>query len=171
MWIPSIKCNIFESLRKKGSRAGAVYLHKVFVLENPSDPDFISAGDTTFLQELIKDTKIHLTPLALMTFPPNQIFVFHLWQICSWSRLTVYLKLGISSCIRLADWDKSIHWNRNPCVHVTCICKVNYYFLCCFAVLCVWVCVCVGFAFNLTKLPGNSSCVDHLREGVRMGAG
>lgn len=30
----------------------------MFILRNPSDLDFIPTGDTRFLQELIKDTKI-----------------------------------------------------------------------------------------------------------------
>lgn len=71
-WILSIKCNIFESLRKKKKNQGQglsrCFLPQISIPRNLSDLDFITIGDTAFLQELIKDTKIHLTCLALM-FP------------------------------------------------------------------------------------------------------
>lgn len=89
-WILSIKCNIFESLRKKeiqGQGLSRCFLPQISIPRNLSDLDFITMGDTAFLRELIKDTKTHLTCLAFI-FPLRQAFIFQHYDEPVWEAKT-----------------------------------------------------------------------------------
>lgn len=152
MRILSIKCNIFEGLRKKkiqGQGLSRCFLPQISIPRNLSDLDFITIGDTAFLQELIKRYKNTPDMFSIHVSSKVGLYFSTVWWICLGSEDShSTLSLGF---LLVSGWLNGTTPFIGTATHMVCVCKLNTYYP--FS----------HVSFNLTKPPGNSSGADHLR--------